>query len=328
VRPWHTFPREDVAALSLAVFKARLDGAVSSLVQWKVSSPTAGRVELDDLSGPFRPKPLRDSVPRARRSDSPPSGRQAPPGPERISSGGRGSLHGDRGAETGPRLSAATAGATQAGGGGADVPRRGQRRARAGREGEGGGRGRGREEGREETAVLRSARPSAPLGGKVRALAGSEESGRHAGRLSPAMPAEGEPPSAAAGSPQPGEPQYLQQVRHILQHGHRKEDRTGTGTISVFGMQARYSLRGRHGRDPRPLPLALPAAAPAVAALRGEGGGWRGTPFSPPGLGPAAGARGGVGSVPPALSPAPCPPAPALPRPGSRAWRGPAAAAC
>uniref|UniRef100_A0A8C9LEY4 Thymidylate synthase n=1 Tax=Pavo cristatus TaxID=9049 RepID=A0A8C9LEY4_PAVCR len=40
-----------------------------------------------------------------------------------------------------------------------------------------------------------------------------------------------------------GEPQYLQQVRHILQHGHRKEDRTGTGTISVFGMQARYSLR-------------------------------------------------------------------------------------
>uniref|UniRef100_A0A8B9S4A6 Thymidylate synthase n=1 Tax=Apteryx owenii TaxID=8824 RepID=A0A8B9S4A6_APTOW len=40
-----------------------------------------------------------------------------------------------------------------------------------------------------------------------------------------------------------GEPQYLRQVRHILQHGHRKEDRTGTGTISVFGMQARYCLR-------------------------------------------------------------------------------------
>ncbi|XP_042653947.1 thymidylate synthase isoform X2 [Tyto alba] len=53
------------------------------------------------------------------------------------------------------------------------------------------------------------------------------------------MPAEGELPSGDG----PGEPQYLRQVRHILQHGHRKEDRTGTGTISVFGMQARYSLR-------------------------------------------------------------------------------------
>lgn len=54
-----------------------------------------------------------------------------------------------------------------------------------------------------------------------------------------------------------GELQYLQQVRHILQHGHRKDDRTGTGTISVFGMQARYSLRGRHRggtRGPRAAP--------------------------------------------------------------------------
>ena len=31
VRPWHRFPREAVAAPSLAVFKARLDGALSNL---------------------------------------------------------------------------------------------------------------------------------------------------------------------------------------------------------------------------------------------------------------------------------------------------------
>ncbi|KFZ57764.1 hypothetical protein N338_04058, partial [Podiceps cristatus] len=32
VRPWHRLPREAVAAPSLEVFKARLDGALSSLV--------------------------------------------------------------------------------------------------------------------------------------------------------------------------------------------------------------------------------------------------------------------------------------------------------
>ena len=32
VRPWHRLPREAVAAPSLAVFKARLDGVVSNLV--------------------------------------------------------------------------------------------------------------------------------------------------------------------------------------------------------------------------------------------------------------------------------------------------------
>ncbi|XP_032875507.1 thymidylate synthase [Amblyraja radiata] len=39
------------------------------------------------------------------------------------------------------------------------------------------------------------------------------------------------------------EHQYLQHVRHILEKGVHKEDRTGTGTISVFGLQAKYSLR-------------------------------------------------------------------------------------
>ena len=31
------------------VFEARLDGALSNLVWWKVSLPTAGGLELDDL---------------------------------------------------------------------------------------------------------------------------------------------------------------------------------------------------------------------------------------------------------------------------------------
>jgi len=49
VRHWSRLPREVVAAPSLAVFKARLDGALSNLVWWNMSLLVAGGMELHGL---------------------------------------------------------------------------------------------------------------------------------------------------------------------------------------------------------------------------------------------------------------------------------------
>ncbi len=37
--------------------------------------------------------------------------------------------------------------------------------------------------------------------------------------------------------------QYLDLIRQVLENGDEKQDRTGTGTLSLFGMQSKYDLR-------------------------------------------------------------------------------------
>jgi len=62
VKHWHRLPRVAVAVPSLTVFKARLDGALSTLGWWKMSLFMARGLEPDDLRGPFQPKPFCDSM--------------------------------------------------------------------------------------------------------------------------------------------------------------------------------------------------------------------------------------------------------------------------
>jgi len=62
VKHWNRVPKEAVNAPSLAVFKARLDGVLRNLVNWKMSLFMAGGLEPDDLQGPFQPLPFYDSM--------------------------------------------------------------------------------------------------------------------------------------------------------------------------------------------------------------------------------------------------------------------------
>ena len=57
-------------------------------------------------------------------------------------------------------------------------------------------------------------------------------------------PANAQTPEGLTPSPvRTSEQNYLDQLQYILDHGVKREDRTGVGTLSCFGMQARYNLQ-------------------------------------------------------------------------------------
>lgn len=49
MRHWPWLPREAIDALSLKMFKVRRDGILNNMVQWEVSLPMVGGLELGDL---------------------------------------------------------------------------------------------------------------------------------------------------------------------------------------------------------------------------------------------------------------------------------------
>jgi len=61
VTHWNKLPKEVGDAQSLKAFKDRLEGAVGSLVWWLATLYIAEGLKLDDLWGPFQPRPFYDS---------------------------------------------------------------------------------------------------------------------------------------------------------------------------------------------------------------------------------------------------------------------------
>lgn len=49
MRHWHKLSREAMGAPSLEAFKAKLDGALGSLIGWVESMPMAEELELDGV---------------------------------------------------------------------------------------------------------------------------------------------------------------------------------------------------------------------------------------------------------------------------------------
>src|SRR6187399_1525244 len=68
---------------------------------------------------------------------------------------------------------------------------------------------------------------------------------RSAARRRPALrynvTSRGHPFQSTPKSTSPMQP-YLDFMRHVREHGNRKDDRTGTGTLSTFGWQMRFDL--------------------------------------------------------------------------------------
>jgi len=62
VTHWHRLPREVVDTPPLETFKIRLDGALSNLIQLKMSLLTEGGLDYMAFKGPFQPTPFCDSM--------------------------------------------------------------------------------------------------------------------------------------------------------------------------------------------------------------------------------------------------------------------------